>query len=909
MKDVLLNQVLSFGRSPSALSMCRPFAVEACWSTSQWDLLKVHLNQVSPDWTGDFNVGVGIALLSLHNEDHDTFSSALIQLRLEAMRGLSTRRVQSLDACHDTLLRFHALTELEAISGVGQRQPADHDSLLTTLDKRTDVLGAFTADKRYILGLRRATMQLSTLEFSKQDLSSSWLASARLARKAGFTHQAFNAVLHASKLGDDAATIEHARLLWKEGHHRKAIQSLEGAIAANAFQSGSSGVETENVTRSMTSDSKRQNPVAARANLLLAKWIDRAGQTQSSAIIQQYRTAIDLENRSEKGHYYLGRHYNKLLESESAKEPTKQHQTLLTGEMAKLVIENYLRSLAYGSKYILQTLPRILTLWFHLGDNVENKDKQNQQYGTSADFLKFLRSKRKSVFTSVMTSMKRYIDRLPAYVFYTVFAQIMARIGGCNQDIEASLVDIVAKVCATHPQQALWPLLALVKSSNPKRKEAGEGCINATQKYAFSLGGVGAQSEIIKQIASGKALSEQLLKVCNAKIKEDKKTKYSIRDLGFSHAKAAPCKLTIPLEATLQASLPTVTDTMRKHKAFSKDTVTIQAFLDEVTLLTSLVRPRRIQILGSDGKVYPLLCKPKDDLRKDQRLLEFNSMISRLLKKDAECSKRRLYIRTYAVTPLNEDCGLIEWVDGLRPMRDIILEFLKRKGIHPNYQAIRQQLEGLTDKSDTSIFTQKVLPQFPPVLHEWFVEMFPEPGAWFAARLRFTRSCAVMSLVGHVLGLGDRHGENILVEATAGGAFHVDFNCLFDKGRTFECPENVPFRLTHNMVDAMGAYGYDGPFRKAGELTMALLRQHEHTLMTALYPFVHDPTVDQRNPDKPPAWGDPTVVLEKVRMKVRGLLPQETLPLSVEGYVELQIKEATDPWNLARMYIGWAAFF
>lgn len=95
-------------------------------------------------------------------------------------------------------------------------------------------------------------------------------------------------------------------------------------------------------------------------------------------------------------------------------------------------------------------------------------------------------------------------------------------------------------------------------------------------------------------------------------------------------------------------------------------------------------------------------------------------------------------------------------------------------------------------------------PRFPPVLHEWFVEMFPETGAWFAARLRYTRSCAVMSMVGYVLGyavldcrlrivnyvltsesrrLGDRHGENILFEEGTGGVIHVDFNCLFDKVR------------------------------------------------------------------------------------------------------------------------------
>ena len=38
-----------------------------------------------------------------------------------------------------------------------------------------------------------------------------------------------------------------------------------------------------------------------------------------------------------------------------------------------------------------------------------------------------------------------------------------------------------------------------------------------------------------------------------------------------------------------------------------------------------------------------------------------------------------------------------------------------------------------------------------------------------------------MSIVGYILGLGDRHGENILLDSTNGDCVHVDFNCLFNK--------------------------------------------------------------------------------------------------------------------------------
>lgn len=71
------------------------------------------------------------------------------------------------------------------------------------------------------------------------------------------------------------------------------------------------------------------------------------------------------------------------------------------------------------------------------------------------------------------------------------------------------------------------------------------------------------------------------------------------------------------------------------------------------------------------------------------------------------------------------------------------------------------------------------------------------------ARTSYAHTSAVMSMVGYIVGLGDRHGENILFDSTSGDCVHVDFNCLFNKGETFDYPEKVPFRLTHNMVDAL----------------------------------------------------------------------------------------------------------
>jgi serine/threonine-protein kinase ATR len=44
------------------------------------------------------------------------------------------------------------------------------------------------------------------------------------------------------------------------------------------------------------------------------------------------------------------------------------------------------------------------------------------------------------------------------------------------------------------------------------------------------------------------------------------------------------------------------------------------------------------------------------------------------------------------------------------------------------------------------------------------------------ARLAYTRTTAVMSMVGYLLGLGDRHGENVLLDASNGDTVHVSIS-------------------------------------------------------------------------------------------------------------------------------------
>ncbi|KAG4284125.1 hypothetical protein FPRO06_08504 [Fusarium proliferatum] len=902
----LLNHIEGMHTDASTDNKIMPYAVEAAWVTGRWESLTKFIQRFRGDPIEDFNISIATLFEKLRAKDKPKELIKIMKdIRVKISSSMNAASTSSLQACHDLLLKSHVLTDVEIIIGTKAGDEVARQTTAALLERRLEIIGAYMNDKQYLLGIRRATMELTRPTFTDLDISGLWLSSARLARKSNSLHQSFNAILHASKLGDDAATIENAKLLWRENQHRKAIQVLQGAIKSNKFMT-QTGIATSTSSSKL---SPQQKLLTARAQLLLAKWLDSAGQTHAGALREKYQQPPKTFSTWEKGHYYLGRHYKKILEAEKPLKADDQSDNYITGEVARLVIENYVRSLNSGTKYLYQTLPRILTLWLDLGAQVDKAPEGK------ASLSRELHRRRVEQLNLLHSFLDKYIHRLPAYIFYTALPQIVARIAHPNSNVFDRLTHIIAKVVEAHPRQALWSLIGIMTTRQvSERKARGTQILQTLRNISKKV--EGSTTDFKHLLRMGEKLAEQLLLACqNGDFRGNKTVHASLgKDLRFNH-KCTPCPLVVPVESSLTATLPAVSEYVKKHKAFSRDVVTIDSFLDDVLVLSSLAKPRRLTTRGSDGKSYMLLIKPKDDLRTDQRLMEFNGLINRSLKRDAESSRRQLYIRTYAVTPLNEECGIIEWVPGIKTMRDILINLYASRKIYPDYTVLKQLMdEACLSDGKTRIFTDEVLGRFPPVLQLWFTQQFPSPSAWFAARLRYTRSCAVMSMVGTILGLGDRHGENVNLEEGNGGVFHVDFNCLFDKGLTFAKPERVPFRLTHNMVAAMGIYGYEGPFRKSCELTLGILRQQEETLMTILEAFIYDPTLDLQKEKRAHRRGDvgvklqPQSVVDSIKRKVRGLLPTESIPLGVEGQVEELIKQAVDPRNLAAMYIGWCPF-
>ncbi len=102
-------------------------------------------------------------------------------------------------------------------------------------------------------------------------------------------------------------------------------------------------------------------------------------------------------------------------------------------------------------------------------------------------------------------------------------------------------------------------------------------------------------------------------------------------------------------------------------------------FEDTIEVLQSLQKPKKILIRGSDGQLYPFLCKSQDDLRVDSRCLDFCHLFNKCLKKNSETRRRQLNIRTYAVYPINERCGLIEWLPNLCTFRSLVTKFYRQR--------------------------------------------------------------------------------------------------------------------------------------------------------------------------------------------------------------------------------------
>lgn len=114
------------------------------------------------------------------------------------------------------------------------------------------------------------------------------------------------------------------------------------------------------------------------------------------------------------------------------------------------------------------------------------------------------------------------------------------------------------------------------------------------------------------------------------------------------------------LEKTIMISEPE-SDLDNKRQ----EIVTIASFSEELAILPTKTKPKKLVIVGSDGLKYTYLLKGREDLRLDARIMQLLQSVNGFLQSSSITHRQSLGIRYYSVTPISGRAGLIQWVDNM----------------------------------------------------------------------------------------------------------------------------------------------------------------------------------------------------------------------------------------------------
>jgi len=379
----------------------------------------------------------------------------------------------------------------------------------------------------------------------------------------------------------------------------------------------------------------------------------------------------------------------------------------------------------------------------------------------------------------------------------------------------------------------------------------------------------------------------------------------------------------------------------------NKPPVRIESFAPELEVMKSKHRPRRVVIHGDNGREYTFLLKGNEDLRLDERVMQLFRLVNSLLKKDVRTRKHYLTIDRYSISPLSPTSGLIGWVLHSDTFHQLISEYRNSNNIILDFEykymtKLNQKYEELPVEEKIEIFNTMIQDTSGDDLARVLWLKSPNSEVWVNRRNTYTKSLAVMSMVGYVLGLGDRHPSNLMLDRHTGKVIHIDFGDCFEVAMQREyCPERVPFRLTRMLVNAMEVSGIEGTFRTTCINVMTVLREQSEIVLSALEAFVHDPLISLRwLPDEGESKSTTSMsssptklnslspigsntnsptgrevlnekaleVINRIKHKLRGTDFGEDI-LTVPKQVNNLIEQAQSVENLCQSFVGWCPFW
>ncbi|RKP00612.1 hypothetical protein CXG81DRAFT_13004 [Caulochytrium protostelioides] len=345
-------------------------------------------------------------------------------------------------------------------------------------------------------------------------------------------------------------------------------------------------------------------------------------------------------------------------------------------------------------------------------------------------------------------------------------------------------------------------------------------------------------------------------------------------------------------------------------------------------------RPKILTVTDTRGVVHRQILKAHDDLRQDAIIANLFTIMNRLFERHPDCKGRQLAIRTYNIVPLASSLGLVEWVDGAEVMYTCLERLYRRTQLNTwSLEQCRryasQQMDVLVQPVDACVAAfHEIQRHVPPVLRLAFYESFTSIQHWLAQRDRYTNSVAATSIAGFVVGLGDRHLSNIMLHSQSGEVVHIDLGIAFGQGKILRVPERVPFRLTANLVDALGTLGAAGGFEQQCIRVLTALRESPLAIETTLdilryaplstWLPAHVATRLERDERDEAVAGDAAAPATRRDERNQGskaamhaalsVRRRLTSAVSVRSQVRDLIAEACDARNLAQMFRGWQSW-
>lgn len=338
----------------------------------------------------------------------------------------------------------------------------------------------------------------------------------------------------------------------------------------------------------------------------------------------------------------------------------------------------------------------------------------------------------------------------------------------------------------------MWALAWIRLSRDGERRQIGNSIFREAEKALSKE----SNQTLYKLLVASKSLLLYLHDLA----------KYEVKDKSVSTIQVKTWKGEVdladfvpPIQGALSATLlPGVSS--RSKEFFPRHVPRMRIFASDVQVMSSKARPKKIKVfvVSADsngrqrkdlnrlessaddiGEIHFLVKQEaKGDLRKDARVQDLNNVINRIMlsrsnSKGAARQRRRLHLRTFAVTCLSEETGLLEWVPNTDSFRNLVSKTFnpqaspfssRRRGkritaftdpqLRDNFENKCQPIYFKTGNLTRAakLFEELCLKPYPPLFFWWFVQNFRDPHAWYESRINFTLSAAVWSAVGHVIG-------------------------------------------------------------------------------------------------------------------------------------------------------------